>query len=479
MFTWSLIDLFGLFLFFFAYRFLYAFITGSDLPVWQTAIGIILIVPTAITTFLGANLVGFESNICEVVESPAVVAYSYLVQILTILAVTVLAIWSYRKTSKKIERQKIVLATLGILLFLSFFFLANFLVALLVNYTVVEYAYNFSIYGLFGMPILLMFLGYLIVKYKAFSIKMLGAQALILALVLIDASQIFFSSSRAEFVVNLLTLFLVIIFGYFLIKSVKLEIAARERNEELAKDLARANTRLRELDRQKSEFVSIASHQLRSPLTSIRGYASMLLDGSYGKITKKAEEALGRIQESSSFMALSIEDFLNVSRIEQGKMKYECAEINVVEMASTVVDEMRAAALKKGLTLSFSSECKSKGLASVDPGKMRQVLYNLIDNALKYTTEGTITVSVKDDLSRKSLIISITDTGIGMSEETMGSLFDKFVRAKNANNINITGSGLGLYVAKQLMRAMHGEVTAASPGEGKGSTFTITLPLLS
>lgn len=478
MFAWSVLDFLALLFFCFGYYFLYVFIKNTDIPRWQLLTGIILISPIFVTTLLGLNLTLFDANICEAWENDSIIWYQYVAEGFVLLSCILLAITSYIRTRNHKEREKIVLSSLGIILFLGFFFTAAFSVSLLVNYDIVEYAYNFGIYGLFGMPILLIFLGYLVVKHQVFNIKLIGAQAIIITLVLLDASQAFFSSSRAELMVNIFTILLVILFGSFLVRSVKQEIRSSERNEALAKDLAHANSRLRELDRQKSEFVSIASHQLRSPLTSIRGYASMLLEGSYGKLPPKVIETVQRIQESSGFMALSIEDFLNVSRIEQGRMKYEIAEVNVLDMARNITDEMRPAAIKKGLMLLFRSKVDGKGIAHVDPGKMRQVIYNLIDNSLKYTQKGSVSVFVEDNPSEKKLILSVTDTGVGMSEETRRRLFDKFVRAKNANSINVSGTGLGLYVARQMIEAMQGKISAQSPGEGEGSSFVVELPLI-
>lgn len=246
----------------------------------------------------------------------------------------------------------------------------------------------------------------------------------------------------------------------------------------LAVGLKRANGRLQELDKQKSEFVSIASHQLRSPLTAIRGYAAMLRDGSYGSLPDKANEPLDRINESAKLMASSIEDFLSVSRIESGNMKYELADFNLREQAEHIVDDLRAEALKVGLVLSYKSDMSSQGFVHADIGKTQQILHNLINNSLKYTQKGTVTVFVHEDIQLKKLYVEIIDTGIGMSKETIDTLFAKFTRAKNANSVNIKGTGLGLFVAREMARAMAGEITAHSAGDGQGSHFILTLPLV-
>lgn len=244
----------------------------------------------------------------------------------------------------------------------------------------------------------------------------------------------------------------------------------------LTRELASANERLKELDKMKTEFVSIASHQLRSPLTAIRGYASMLLEGSFGKLPKKASEAIDRIQESSRYMALSVEDYLNVSRIEAGNMKYELSHFNLKEEVEKVAEEVSPTVEHKGLALEYKSECRGSCVVNADIGKTRQVIHNLIDNALKYTPGGKISILTHDDPGNKKVYVTIKDTGVGMSKETIASLFDKFVRAKNANKVNVTGTGLGLFVAKKMVEEMGGKIWAESEGEDHGSSFHIEFP---
>ena len=248
--------------------------------------------------------------------------------------------------------------------------------------------------------------------------------------------------------------------------------------EQLAVGLERANELLQVLDKQKSEFVSIASHQLRSPLTAIRGYVSMMVEGSFGKLPDKANEALGRISESTVFMASSIDDFLEVSRIESGNMKYDYKDVNFKEQAEHIVDDLRTDALRRGLLLMFRSDMNGNGLVRADAGKTQQILHNLINNALKYTPKGSVTVYAHDDVKGKKMYVEIIDTGLGLSTESITKLFGKFARAKVASSANIMGTGLGLFVAREMARAMGGDITVASDGEGRGSTFTIGLPLV-
>jgi len=177
-------------------------------------------------------------------------------------------------------------------------------------------------------------------------------------------------------------------------------------------------------------------------------------------------------------MASAVEDYLNVSRIESGNMKYNMADFNLREEVEKITDDVRPSALKKGLVLLFRNKLNSKGVVNADVGKSVQIIHNLINNSLKYTPKGSLTVLVRDDLKTKKVYVDVTDTGIGMSQETIDKVFGKFERADNANSVNVSGTGLGLFVAQKMAHAMNGDITAHSEGDGKGSTFTFELPLV-
>jgi signal transduction histidine kinase len=479
LFNWSLIDLIGICIFFSSFRFIYTFHFSIDLSQKWYLVSCAIILPAVLMTFLGLNITGYNTITCEAYENQYSLYYTYFVQASFISAILYVSLHKWRSARTVAERNKTLLATSGMSIFLFFLFSAPFVVNLLSNYTSVEFPYNYEIYGLFGMPVLLGYLGYLIVKYQAFNLKLISAQLLIVALLSLEVAQLFFYSTRSELYVKIATLIFTSGFGYFLVRSVQREIQEKERNERLAKDLSVANERLRELDTLKSEFVSIASHQLRSPITAIRGYTSMLLDGSFGTISEKLLLPIQRIEESSRFMALSVDDFLNVSRIESGSMKYDTAIFSLSKTTSSLVDDLRAAAVKRGLILTFKNEASTDVLVKADEGKVRQVLQNVIDNAMKYTPKGSVTVTLCTDLDKKRSVVAVVDTGVGMSKETLNDLFGKFVRAKTANTVNVYGTGLGLYIARKMIMAMGGSLKASSKGEGYGSTFVMELPLTS
>jgi signal transduction histidine kinase len=319
------------------------------------------------------------------------------------------------------------------------------------------------------------FTAYAMLRFNFFNIKTLVAEIGVLLLVFVLLFPLFGSQTMAEALQNLLVLVSTIILGIFVIRGVLQEVEQRKKIEQIAKDLASANEHLRELDKEKSEFVSIASHQLRTPLTAISGYASMLLEGSYGKLSKKAEESVNRIYQSSGRLALIIEDFLDITKIEQGKMSYQFTTVDMKELLQEVTGEMKPHAYEKNLELTLKIEDQGSFNATADLGKIRQVISNLIDNAIKYSPTGKITVTLSRDSVRGKICVSIHDKGIGISPQSMEKLFQKFSRAEGVKKIYTEGSGLGLYVAQEMIKAHHGRIWAESEGEGKGSTFHVEL----
>ncbi len=330
-----------------------------------------------------------------------------------------------------------------------------------------------------GLTVLMVVpVAYAIFKHKLFSSKLVATEVFVLILSILLLVRVVISQDIIERTLNFGLFAGALFVGILLIKSVNKEIQTREEISKLAIELAGANLHLERLDKMKSEFVSMASHQLRSPLTSIRGYISMILEGSYGEVNPKVKEILEHVSDSSRQMALSVEDYLHVSRIEAGRMKYEMADCDLRKLVEDTVAEMLPVSIKRGMTINFEPKFDGPAIVKLDIGKTKQIIQNLTDNAMKYTPEkGEVVVSLMKDETNKKVSIAIKDNGIGIAPEALGEIFKKFERAKNANSINVTGTGLGLYIAKQMAEAMGGSITVSSEGEGKGSTFTITFPI--
>ena len=314
-------------------------------------------------------------------------------------------------------------------------------------------------------------IGYAIAKHGLFNLKVVATQVFVFALWLFILIRILLAGDFHDQIINGVLLAATIVIGVLVIRSVVKEVNTRERIEALADELASANERLRELDRQKSEFVSIASHQLRSPLTAIKGYSSMILEGSFGPVQEKALEAINRIFESSQRLVVIIEDFLNISRIEQGRMQYEFSSVDLAKTVKEVVQEMEGNFKRANLYLKYNESTPGPFMVTADSGKIRQVVTNIIDNGVKYTPTGGITVTLHRDDERHKVLLEVSDTGIGIPPEVMPRLFEKFSRAEDAGKTNIAGTGLGLFVAKEIMKAHRGNIWVDSEGKGKGSIF--------
>lgn len=243
--------------------------------------------------------------------------------------------------------------------------------------------------------------------------------------------------------------------------------------EKLNDRLNEANHYLQQLDKAKSEFLSIASHQLRTPTTGIKGFLSMMLEGDYGNVTKEQREVLQTVYDSTNRLIRLVNVFLNVSRIESGRLQLARADVDMGQLAKIVVTELRPAAKAKGLALELQAPEKVPTVP-VDSDKIRDVLVNLTDNAIKYTEHGSVTVRVVP--RSMEVEVAVSDTGMGLSADEIKALFAKFSRGERVKIKESQGSGLGLFIAKKIIEAHAGKIWVTSPGPGKGTTFSFTLP---
>lgn len=238
-------------------------------------------------------------------------------------------------------------------------------------------------------------------------------------------------------------------------------------------------TEAKNLERSKDEFFSIASHELRTPLTAIRGNTSMIKQF-YGDQLKT--EGLGTmvddIHTSSIQLIEIVNDFLDVGRLEQGKMKFELKDFDLGEMIEEVVKEMKSLSSEKNIDIKIDFDVTKPLMVNGDPGKVRQVVYNLIGNSMKFTEKGY--VSIKDEiLPDKTVKIFVSDTGRGISTEGKQLLFHKFQQTGNNLFTRDTskGTGLGLYISKLIIESLGGKIKLEQSEENKGSTFSFTLPV--
>jgi len=240
----------------------------------------------------------------------------------------------------------------------------------------------------------------------------------------------------------------------------------REKKLATMESIARANEELLTIGEKKEEFVSIASHQLRTPLTSIKGYASLLLEGSFGELPHMARIGVKKIFRANELLLGDVEDFLLASRIEQGRIEYQFATVELEALLNELLHEMEPLAKEKWLELGMETEGRGTHLIKADGEKLKQAVENIILNAIEYTTEGFVKIRLTRNEEQKKLIIAISDTGIGISTKALKELFKKF---QNADDWFSTG--VGLYVSKGIVEAHGGEIWAKSNGKEQGTTF--------
>lgn len=319
---------------------------------------------------------------------------------------------------------------------------------------------------------------YAILRYGLFNIKLITTEfAVFLLWLIIIFWSIFIADSLVNIFVGLIALVLTVFGGVVLLITIFKEVKQREELEKLSQKLQYLNSELQKLDQMKTEFLSLASHQLRTPLTSIKGYSSMILEGSFGKISKKVRQPVKRIFESSSILAKVISDLLDISKIEQGGMQYEMLTFSLSSMVQSVVDEQKFNAKKKDIRLSFDMKHSGKYALKGDQVKLRQVVMNLVDNAIKYTNKGgwvKVSLSKRKQGDKRFVELVVADNGRGISEDMIKKLFQKFSRGDAGKKTNAAGSGLGLYLAKQIIKAHAGDLTVESEGDNKGSRFIVT-----
>ena len=247
----------------------------------------------------------------------------------------------------------------------------------------------------------------------------------------------------------------------------------KQRVDAATRQLRTNNEKLKALDETKDDFISMASHQLRTPLTSIKGYLSMVLEGDAGKLTALQRQMLTQAFVSSQRMTYVISDLLNVSRLKTGKFVVELSPVNLADLVQQELAQLEETARARSITLRFTRPDTLVTL-QLDETKTRQVIMNFVDNAIYYTPPGgSIEIAVEEH--EKTVHLTVTDTGIGVPKAIQHRLFTKFYRAPNAKSARPDGTGLGLFMAKKAIITQGGAVIFKSI-EGKGSTFGFSFP---
>ncbi len=406
--------------------------------------------------------------------NPGVLYFPFLIYFLAIVCYGwYLLLVAFKKEKDRIVRQQIKYFLLGTGIGFS---------GGLTNYPL-WYDIPILPYGNVLVAFGVIFVAIALFKYRLFETRVILTEFLvgIMGLVLIFLP--FLMPTSGLKVLTSLVFALFCFFGYYLIRAVHREsrrredaetIASRERILRREAEVLAAD--LRRLDRAKTQFLLSTQHHLRSPLSVINGYLSMINEESYGKITKKSKEKVGACLEANKKLIRLVDELLDVAHFQMNNSAAEKEPVDAVALAAQIVADLAPAAEAKNLYLKFKKTEVPIPEIMLNPRGIKEALYNIVDNAIKYTQTGGVIVLIS--VFGEKLRIEIKDTGIGLNEKDREGIFGRvFERCERAKGANVEGKGIGLYLAAQIIANNGGKISVESEGWGKGSKFIIDLPM--
>ncbi|MCK5506671.1 MAG: hypothetical protein KAJ10_16015, partial [Thermodesulfovibrionia bacterium] len=416
---------------------------------------------------------GFIDNIKQVSEvafqgETGFLFYVYILLLVSLFVLMIKYLFGAYRYSRGIKRMQIRYVLIGIF---SYWIIAVPVGVIAPALGITDYAFLDTTGSLLWITLTT----YAIFKHHLFNIKVIAVELLSMIVSIIIFVKFVLSKSTEERIISGILLVSAVTFSVIFVRSIIKDIKTRKHIEQLSKDLVVANDQLRRMDKQKSDFVSIASHQLRTPLTAIKGYSSLLLEGSFGDIADKPRKAILKIFEASQRMVMTVENFLTVSRIERGRMFYKFEVFDLQKVAKKMVEEMNVVAIEHSLDLRFREDVNRKFPIRADLIKTKQVIHNLLDESIRHTSDGFIDASLSYSQHGDYITLAISDTGEGATKNRLKHLFDKYESDVQSNEIR-KETGVELFIVKEIVKAHRGKIWAESEGVGMGLTFFIELP---
>jgi signal transduction histidine kinase len=460
-FGWELAPLLQILTLISSIYFVLVFINQHDEKFFQKILLFMFTLPVLVLLPTTFNMESFDLINCESQIGP-LFTYVYTLEILSIFFVLFICLRKYFKTDDKILRRQILFITLGTSAFIVMLSASNI-------FGEIFNMYEINLIGPIGMVIFLGLLSYLIVRFQTFNVKLIATQALVWVLVALIGTQFFFIKITVNFILTGVTFIGAIVFGLFLIKSVKKEIKQKE-------ELAKLNIDLQDLLKQRESLVHLVTHKVKGSFTRSKYIFAGLLDGTFGEISDQVKKYAQMGLESDNGGIQTVNLVLNASNLSAGSVKYEMKPVDFKEIVQKVLVDKKIQAEAKGLQMESNIHDDKSDVYNVsgDVFWLTEAVNNLIDNSIKYTKEGKISVDLHDGNGKVNL--SVKDTGIGITEEDKKHLFTEGGRGKESVKVNVDSTGYGLYSVKLIIQEHKGKVWAESGGEGKGSAFYIELP---
>ena len=458
---WSYFGILDPLIFLLSLYFVYVFINKRDPNVNSKFFWVLLALPLILLNYVNSG--NFDLVNCQATQTPWYILYYYGFELLVAVYILVYVFIKYH-TAEKIFKPQIVLMTVGIELFLFSFFFSGFLASYLVEQGFVN-DFGLEQYGLFGLTFFIGFLAFLIVRFKAFDIKLIGAQALVWTLIILVGSQFFFIQNNTNKVLTAITLVISAIVGLIIVRSVKKEVSLRESLEIANKG--------------QENLIHIMNHQIKGFLGTARSiFAELLQSNDYGQMPEESKPLLNKGFESTTAGVNYVTDILRGANASKGTLAFNMEPMDTKVIVDELLIEMQSLAKEWNVVLE----------GNVNPGdyqingdrtQLKESFKNLITNAIRYNDPDYDHKSVKVSLSRtgNNILFSVRDTGKGISPEDAARLFTPGGVGKNSLKQNSDATGFGLSFVKGTAVAHNGRVDYYSNKPAKGTTFFIELPV--
>ena len=461
MFAWSFFGVLLLLICFFSNLLLYYFLFKKEVSIKWKTISLLIISPFVLLAGSNFYLTNFLIGDCGPTENLFYSNSYYILGLLYLLVNIIVSIKAYKKVGADFKKE-VLIFSFGMNSFLTIFLATGLIGSVLygINPNYDNIAFNIEQYGLFGMVIFMAYLAFLIVRFKAFDIKLLGAQALVWSLVILIGSQFAFIQNPTNKILTAITLVISSILGLILVRSVKREIVLREHLE-----IANA---------EQTNLIHIMNHQIKGYLSISKNIFAELLTDDYGKMPDDAKDIVTQGLENADKGTRYVTAILKGDSAESGTLSYDMKPFDFKNLVSEVVAKEKVVAEKKGLQFNF---VVNDGVYNItgDISHLGESVRNLIDNSINYTPSGSVSVNLS--LKGSKILLQVKDTGVGVKAEDAPKLFKAGGVGSDSIKINTNSSGYGLAFVKGVIEKHGGRVWFESAGAGFGSTFYIELPV--
>lgn len=462
MFFWSAQIYLDLLIYLSAAYLFYVFVRGNDVPPSWKSFAAALLAPVIVLAPTALNLSGFDYTNCdrEALEG-ALWYYVYIVELLIVIGMIIFGARSVIKADSSDNRIQIFSLGTGLTLFLLAFSWGNIIGSLSEDWALAQY-------GLFGMPIFLGAITYLIVQFQAFEVRVIATTALVVSLWILLFSVLLLETIESARPVIGMTLLFFAIMGGLLVRSVRREIEQRELIE-------KQERLLQIINRQQEGLLAFISHEVKGYLAKSQAAFAGIIQNDYGVVSPQlhtmAENGLADMRKGVDMVA----DILDASNLRKGTVAYDKKPFDLKTSIEEAVHDLLPAAQKKGVILDFAASSGDYTILGDEAKIRRHVIRNLVDNSIHYTMQGTIHVSLSRNA--QSIHFSVKDTGVGITKDDMKNLFTEGGHGKESMKVNADSTGYGLFIAKQVTEAHSGKIWAQSKGKGQGSEFIVELPV--